>query len=155
MHERLGSLWGAYGRHRVTAISAPFTLASFLASSLLLVHSSWGWVVLLLHPINLVLKEKLLVMNICIFKTSLLLLRWLSPLSKFLLGKLTVFQLVKKLSNFYRARMLFTLCTTADLSWACWIQSTPYFLKVHFDKVPSNKIRNCLRVIIGLVDHFW
>jgi hypothetical protein len=52
----------------------------------------------------------------------------LTKRSKFILGKLTVAQLVNKFPAFYGTRRFITVFTTArhwSLSWARWIQSTP------------------------------
>jgi hypothetical protein len=65
----------------------------------------------------------------------------LSPQGKVLREKLMVVQLVREHSNLYGARMS---AQVPSLSWDCWIQSTPDFLKIRL-----NKMISYIRVIIG------
>ena len=68
-----------------------------------------------------------------------------------------VVPLDKKHSNIYGTGRLFIVCTNVDLSslsCASLTQSTFYFLKIHSVKVPLNKMKNFVRVVTGLVDHF-
>jgi len=67
----------------------------------------------------------------------------LTPWSRVLLEKVTVFQLVKKFPAFYGTRRFITACTSArhlSLSWASSIRSIPtsHFLKIHLNIILSS-----------------